>query len=192
MRPLTIGSCQKGRTRRSQRRQSLCRVLYFQVSLGRAPECRQCACEVTMYRQKLSLEEAQLSWSPSTVASFSCQFSGEGCSNLSLENLIANPKNHSQNSHGNTGGKHAVCMRGVDVLTVNVQETQLSCRSTMASFYFQMLFETSDARTWVWIIQTRRIALRTVPNEEKKNSFLFVGNTESKYRWWIASWMSRL
>ena len=62
----------------------------------------------------------------------------------------------------------------------SVQETGLFCSSTVASFFFsQILFQMSNAPTWVWMTQTGWIALRTVRNrDKKKNSFLLIENTE--------------
>ena len=91
-----------------------------------------------------------------------------------------------EQSRRHTGGVHAVCMRGDDLIYRHLpfKKLGLFCSSTVASFFSHwVLFQTSNAPTWVWMIQTRWIALWTVRNGDKKNSFLLVENTEIKCRW---------
>ena len=77
---------------------------------------------------------------------FSSTLSGKGCSNLSFENPDANPKNRTLNRHRVTTEVHTVCMGGDDVWTLAVQETRLSCRSTVA-YTSKVLSQTSNAPT---------------------------------------------
>ena len=134
----------KGKT--LQRRRSLCQLgRFFRVALGRAPGLyTQCVCQVTIESlafRKLGFLERQ-----SAVSSFSSQvlFQTSDASTLSLKN--PNPNSNNRTCQRETGDTRCT-VGGDDVWTLTIQETRLSCRSTVAYFSSKVLSKTSNAPT---------------------------------------------
>ena len=82
-------------------------------------------------------------------------------------------KDRTKNSHGDTPEVYTHCVCEVVIwsldtyLSRNSAFLQLNC----GLFFFLKYFQTSNAPTWVWMIQARLIALRTVRNGDKKTAF---------------------
>ena len=86
---------------------------------------------------------------------------------------------HWEQSQRHTGGVQAVCMPGDDLIYRHLLFKKLGFFAVQLwPIFSQVLFQTSNAPTWVWMIQTRWIVLRTVRNEDEKNSFLLVENAK--------------
>ena len=111
LRPLTIGSWQKGRGRDCSAGEVCARRLFFFFvscctwkSTG-GVHATQCVCEMTTERY-LALKRLGFLEQQTTVSSFfSSTLSAERCSNLSFESPNQNPKNRTLNSPDrDTGG----------------------------------------------------------------------------------------
>ena len=116
LRPLTIGSLQKGRGRGCNAGEVCARRLFFCLFVSGCTwestggvHATQWVCEMTTERylafKRLGFLEQQ-----TTVSSFffSSTLSDERCSNLSFESPNQNPKNRTLNSHRDTGGTRCV------------------------------------------------------------------------------------
>ena len=160
LRPLTIGSWQKGRGRGCNAGEVCARRLFFccclfHVALGISPSggvhATQCVCEMTTERclafKRLGFLEQQ-----TTVSSFFLKYSFRRAM-LQLE--FRESKSKPEESHFEQSQRHrryAVCRNlptvgGDDVSTLTTHETRLSSRSTVAYFSSKVLSETSNAPT---------------------------------------------
>ena len=155
LRPLTIGSWQKGRGRGCNAGEVCARRLFFVwlfvsgctwKSTG-GVHATQCVCEMTTERylafKRLGFLEQQ-----TTVSSFFLKYSFRRAM-LQLE--FRESKSKPEESHFEQSQKHrryAVCtVGGDDVWTLTTHETRLSSRSTVAYFSSKVLSETSNAPT---------------------------------------------
>ena len=155
LRPLTIGSWQKGGGRGCNAGEVCARRLFFvclfQVALGKAPgvgvHATQCVCEMTTERylafKRLGFLEQQ-----TTVSFFFLKYSFRRAM-LQLE--FRESKSKPEESHFEQSQRHrryAVCtVGGDDVWTLTTHETRLSSGSTVAYFSSKVLSETSNAPT---------------------------------------------
>ena len=155
LRPLTLGSWQKGRGRGCNQAGEVCaRRLFFFFFVSCCTwkstwgvHATQCVCEMTTERylvfKRLGFLEQQ-----TTVSSFFSQYSFRRAM-LQLE--FRESKSKPEESHFEQSQRHrryAVCsVGGDDVWTLTTHETRLSSRFTLAYFSSKVLSETSNAPT---------------------------------------------
>ena len=115
LRPLTIGSWQKGRGRCCNAGEVCARRLFFfflfQVALGKAPGVYTQRSVYARWRLRdtwRSRGSAFLNSKRLCPLFFSSTLSDERCSSLSFESPNQNPKNRTLNSHRDTGGTRCV------------------------------------------------------------------------------------
>ena len=145
LRPLmiTVGSWQKGRGRGCNAGEVCARRLFlfvcFRLHLEKHRGCtRNAVCMRDDDWEILGVQEARLSWTANdcVLFFFLSTLSDERCSNLSFESPNQNPKNHTLNSHRDTGGTRCVLWE----VTRRCMDTYHSRNSAFFPFHCGLFF----------------------------------------------------
>ena len=117
-----------------------------------------------------SIQEPRFFWKviDCVLFFFSSTLSDEWCSDWSFENPNANPKNHTQNSHGDTLAVYIQCVCEVTMYKLRYLPFK-KLGSLTVQLWPPFLLQMKHAPTWVWTIQTRWIVLRAFINGDRKN-----------------------